>query len=70
TGDMEKQVLHKSAYMGLGTKFLFAGFLEGVPEFLAGFYARVTDLSDVAVNTTENCGSLVFCPDDYVHDGD
>lgn len=28
SGDMEKQVLHKAASLGLGTKFLVAGFLE------------------------------------------
>ena len=28
TGDMERQILHHSAYLGMGTKFLFAGFLE------------------------------------------
>ena len=28
SGDMEKQVLHKAASFGMGTKFLFAGFLD------------------------------------------
>ena len=28
SGDMEKQILHKAASLGLGTKFLVAGFLE------------------------------------------
>ncbi len=28
SGDMERQVLHKAASFGMGTKFLFAGFLQ------------------------------------------
>ena len=28
SGDMERQVLHRAAYLGLGTKFLAAGFLD------------------------------------------
>ncbi len=28
TGDMERRILHRAASYGLGTKFLFAGFLE------------------------------------------
>jgi glycosyltransferase involved in cell wall biosynthesis len=28
SGDMERQILHRAAYMGLGTKFLAAGFLD------------------------------------------
>ena len=37
SGDMEREVLHKAAAMGLGTKFLFAGFLDrsGVQSMLA-----------------------------------
>ncbi len=27
-GDMERRILHHSAYLGMGTKFLFAGFLQ------------------------------------------
>ena len=37
SGDMERQVLHRAAYMALGTKFLSAGFLDRkeVEEILA-----------------------------------
>lgn len=37
SGDMERQVLHRAAYLGLGTKFLAAGFLSRneVEEILA-----------------------------------
>lgn len=37
SGDMERQVLHRSAYLGLGTRFLVAGFLsrQEVEDILA-----------------------------------